>query len=1044
MPQLKEILKLNPDILLSKKKTRGLISDVFQGDPAKINLMMFAYDIGVITSLRASCPMTAFEKSRLSMALVQQYSITDDKASWAMDTWAASITKDIVAALSKAELEEQKKEKEKAKEVIEVEVKKKEKIAIERSADELQTRDDLDAYYINPTFEERKDRVFIPCGVGNTDNGFFINGIKKQMMCNHPDANVYALIYNYLIRNSKITDADMPFYLKNLDTTYEIDYRSVFRFSMILLQLIKNNYTKTSVLEIALPTGESKESLKYAVKLINNYAQLFCRLIRIPKVELQITLSAKGTRISLNGSSGVYASDNKEFVSNAREMWYGRKINYHLTNDNLADVEYLLSEISQFIGFKEGQYAALCSMLDSKKHAVCIMPTGSGKSLVYYMASLLQPLPLFVVAPTEILISDQIRNLKKFHHFDNVAHLQLTDENSFSNYDVHNSLNYITPMTFQNRHLLVKFRYINNGTTLVGMHEERIAGGPLLAYVVLDEIHCLSNWGHDFRPEYLMLSRYLNKFLDQITFWGFTATADYTVVEDVQRQLAIPPENFFSPIPFEKDNISYNFKCVKTDEEMYEELSAITQQLIEENQRTIIFTKNDEISEKVADIVGYEADIFSSDNPSAYHHFVDGKCKILIASEELGVGINFPNITSIIHFGLPLSKCEYVQEVGRAGRANEKVTSYVIYLDKSTVPQALLERSTAINDLPEQLDGIQNDYSECYEKLTNHCPTMEKLYEQLLEVYNKYESTDKFSYVTPFKPDEIELAKQRLYMLFTVGYVNDWYSYSKNKDGNGIDIFIDLYSSDADEYRKNPAKMTRRMKERLSNYFEFLGNDREGIAKTNRAKTREEIIKVYVEWYYAKYLYHHHEQFLDLFEFIDRNVKARDIAITSEIKDYFILPFTKLKSDEVYYADLTLKEVADKAIGGVNKATLANIERINSNRYSTKLDFLLFCVHLKSNQVLEESRLERITGRLSENEKKIVSDSLEELYSFCDINTRLMIINYISGSRNCLNIELNAFLDEAYKHGNKDVIYYGIFAKRINKYFDTSRRTKNV
>lgn len=1040
MIEFKSFLKLNPDILLSKKTTRGFISDAFKGDLTKINLMMFAYEIGVVTSLRTSYPMTDFEKTRLSMILVKQYSIAEDKASWAVDTWASNITKDIVSALSKAELE--KKNKEKNIEVIEVNKKEKKESMI--STQELQTRDDLDSYYINPTFEERQDRIFIPCGIGNTDNGFFIYGIKKERICSHKNANVYALIYNYLIRNSKITDDDIPRFLKNIDTTYELNYRNVFRLCMIILRLIKNNYTKNSVLELDLSDIESKENLKYAIKLINNYAELFCRLIRISKVELKVTLSTKGTKIFQGGSSGVYIVDNKEFVSNAREMWYGRKINYHLTKDNIADVEYLLSEISPFINFKEGQYDALCSMLGSKKHSVCIMPTGSGKSLVYYFASLLQPLPLFVVAPTEILISDQIRNLKKFHHFDNVAHLQLTEENSFVNYDVHNNLNYITPMTFQNRHLLVKLRYINNGTTLANMREERIATGPLLAYIVLDEIHCLSNWGHDFRPEYLMLSRYLNKYLDQINFWGFTATADYTVVEDVQRQLNIPSENFFSPIPFEKGNISYNFKCVKTDEQMYRELSTITQKLINENQRTIIFTKNDEVTEKVANIVGYEADIFSLDNPSAYHYFVDGKCKILIANEDLGVGINFPNITNIIHFGLPLSKCEYVQEIGRAGRANEKVTSHVIYLDKSTVPKTFLGRSTAINELSKQLSDIKNDYSECFEKLTNHCPTMQALYKSLIDVYNKYESTDRSAYVTPFKHDEIEMAKQQLYMLFTVGYVNDWYAYGKNKDGNCIDIFIDLYSTDAEQYRKNPDKMTIRMKERLSNYFEFLGNDREGIFKTNRAKTREEIIKVYVEWYYAKYLYHHHEQFLDLFEFIDRNVDSRDVAITSDIKDYFILPFTKLKSDELYYTELTLKEVADKAIGGVNKATLANIERINSNRYNTKLDFLLFCIHLKCNQVLEKSRLDRIVGKLSENEKDIVRDFFEELYGSCDTNTRLIIINYISDSRNCLNIDLKNFLDKVYKHNDKDIIYYGILSKRMNKYFDTKRRIKNV
>lgn len=1033
--ELKKLLARNPSVILTRSRAKGLFNDIFQNDAAKVNVLLTAYDIGVVSEMRKAFPMDALAKSRLVKILVQQHSIVDDRAIWAIDTWASCFSNDVLAELARVE---QERLDEAAQVVVPVEEPKKAVSTASQGA--LQIREDYDDYYTNPTIKETSDRIYVPCGIGNTDKGFFIYGIKKETLCTHKDANVYALIYNYLVRNSVITDDDVPHYISSINSTYELDYRSIYRLSIVLLQMVKNNYMSDAGMELAY--HGDKNNLKYAVGMINHYAALFCRLMNIVPVKMQVTLGARGHKLDLDGASGICVRNNMEIVSNAREIWYGRKINYRLSKENQRDVEYLLSEISPFDSFKEGQYEVLCRMLGSKKHMVCIMPTGSGKSLIFYMASILQPLPMFIVAPTEILIEDQIRNLKKFHHIDNVAHLRLTDENSFSEYDIHNSLNYLTPMTLQNRHLLVKFRYINSGTNLVKMHEEKAAPGPLVSYIVLDEIHCLSNWGHDFRPEYLMLSKYLNKYLDQINLLGFTATANYTVVEDVQQQLSIPQENFLSPVSFEKYNISYDFRCVKTPDEMYAVTGEIAQRCIDSNERTIIFTKNDDISRKVADAVGYEADIFSADNPEAYHHFVDGRCKVLIASEELGIGVNFPNISNIIHFGLPLSKNEYVQEIGRAGRANERVRSFVVYLENcaSNIPENLLKRNTGIDGIPGLLSGIVNDYADIYRKLTNNCPTKDELFDKLIALYNEFVANAQVTRVISYGFDVIEDVKQQLFMLYTVGYINDWYSYCKSKDGTGIDILIDICSTDAQSYKTDPKKMLRRMKNRLRDYFDFLGNNREGIAKTDRATSPEEVIRVYVDWYYIKYLYHHNEQFLDLYEFIKTNSDNDSERITTGIKDYFSLPFIKLKSDEALYGEMSIAELTNKAIQGISKATLANIERINSNRYSYRLDYLLFCGHLRMNGQFEESRLDRILSSAPQSDVKTLTGSFGKLYSVCDISGKLSILNYLEVNAKNVGIVYDDFLKAAYSSGTKDLIFYGIMAKKINPIYASSRR----
>lgn len=1054
---LKDFFDRNPSLLLSEKKTRSLLSDVYMNDHLSVNLLMNAFSIGIISEMRESFPADQFTTTRWAKKLVNDYGVSPERARWAIDTWISVVDKKLLAQLDVAEealkIDQEvlrKKKEEEARIIAEEERARREAEELAREEARrstpdirLKTREDYSDYYINPALEESQEYIYVPCGFGQGDNGFLIYGIKKECLCTHKDANVYALVYNYLIRSSTIREDDIPSFIQNLDTVYELDYQTIHRLAIVILQLIRHNRVNGT---LTLNYQEDEENLKYAVSLIDNYAALFCRLIGIPAVKLHLKNDKSGILVSLHGNKGVYVKDNTDIISNARELWYGRKINYHLTKENLPDLEYILHEISNFDGFKEGQFSALCDMLSCKKHSVCIMPTGSGKSLIFYLASLLQPLPMFIVSPTDILIQDQIRNLREFHRMDNVAHLQLTSENSFCDWDICNSLNYLTPMTFQNRHLLVKFRYLNAGTKLIDMREERIAQGALVSYIVLDEIHCLSNWGHDFRPEYLMLSKYLNKFFDHITFWGFTATANYTVVEDVQKQLNIPQDNFFSPIAFEHFNVSYDFRILHTEEEMLKEVAAITGPMISRNERTIVFTKDDSISEKVADAIGWEADVFLKGNPAAYYHFAEGKSKILVASDELGIGINLPNIRNVIHFGLPLSKNEYVQEIGRAGRANEKVKSYILYLDTTpdNVPDGLLKRNTPIHSLPSLLEGYDNDYTYIYQKLSNGAISDEELYEQLINVYQGFVSSERVMSVNSYPYDVLEHSKQQLYMLYLTGFINDWYSYSQSKDKSGVDILVDICSTNADSYKSDPNKMLNRMKERMHSYFEYMGNSREAIAKVERAKSPKEIIRAYVKWYYERYLYHHNEQFLDFFEFITANSKCDHDKITEEIKDYFVLPFAKLKSDEALYNELSIKEIIAKTSAGVSKNTLVNLERINSNRYSYKLDVALFCGQLRMNDLFDESRLDRILSKLPDTETGQIGNALVSLYPSCNTEAKIAILNYMERAAASVKTSFNAFLEKVFSDGTRDEIYYGIMANTLNKHFVKLRRTSHV
>lgn len=1014
-----ETLKETPKLLKDKRRLKRILNDNSLTEDKVVHLLK-AYDLDIVKLLSTASQPT-MKASMLNK--LENAGMSMMEANWAYSFWENTLSQLGLLASAPGHTPDS------------------DDLAVEQASvtdgfvsqqsmyiSDFEDTDD-EGYYVNPSPPKGKSGIYIPCGIGNTDRGFFIHGIQRVALCQSAHADVYALVYQYMTRNTVIRDEDIPAVLSANSSVYQLDYKSVFRLAIVLLQMVRHNCTRGNSITISFP---DQSVLDKAVKVIDTYAVRFCRLMKAPPARLKVTNTPKGIKVSLTEilPNGIYIENNTTMRSPAREIWYGRKINYRLTQDDRPDMEQILSEISPYTKFREGQFEALCDMLSTNQHSVCIMPTGSGKSLIYYMASLLQPLPILVVAPTDILIQDQIRNLRTLHRIDNVAHLKLTSDCSFEQFELTAALNYITPMSLQSRHLIAQFVYINNGTKIAGVREEAIAAGSLIAYVILDEIHCISNWGHDFRPEYLMLSQRLNKKLDRVTCWGFTATANYTVVEDVQQQLGIPQENFFSPIAFEKYNVSYKYYCEETTDDMYTRLFSVAQDIIDRQERTIVFTKSDEISRRVADVIGPEADIFSQDNPYAYHHFVDEKCLILVANEDLGVGINFPNIRNVIHFGLPLSKSEYVQEVGRAGRANERVHSYVIFLSRTAenVPDELLRRDTEIDRVPALLHGMDNDYADAYRKLTNDCPAKAILYQELLDLYATLNYHDRSLLIRSYPVADVKI-RQRLYMLYAVGYVNDWYTYEHGEKPTDIDIMIDICSTDTITYLTDHRKMFLRMQKKLCDYFDFLGGNRDVIARAHRASSPEQLIDIYVDWYYRKYLYHHNEQFIDLYEFIVSNMTENSDRITDEIKDHFVLPFIKLKTDEAYYLSLTPKEITEKAISGIGSDTLANLERINGNRYSYLLDYMLFCGHYRMNGIFESDRLNRILR--DTEEKEWVYHLLPLLYGAGTLEAKLDMLRYVSEHMG----NWDGFLTEAYTYCETDLIYLGLLAQRTNKWF---------
>ena len=362
---LRTILEGNATHLLSSERVRGLLNDVYLNNKPKVNMMMMVYQANIIAAIRKKPQFDQLSRASFASQVATQYSTIESSAIWAVDEWANALSPAALRALDLAESAQRKAEAENAAAAAAQRASEEEaaRLAEEeaRLAEEekkrqemlaLQNRHENESFYINPSLEEKESRIYIPCGVGNTDNGFFVYGIQKVYLCRNANANVYALVYNYLIRSSRIQEDDYPTYIKNLDTPYELDYKNIFRLTIILLLMIQHNLIQGPSALVHIDNPQEAKLLPYAVGLINHYAALFSRLIGIPSPKLQVRLDKTGLDISLSERCGIYVENNTSVISNARELWYGQKINYHLNKAHRADVEYILKEISPFDGFK--------------------------------------------------------------------------------------------------------------------------------------------------------------------------------------------------------------------------------------------------------------------------------------------------------------------------------------------------------------------------------------------------------------------------------------------------------------------------------------------------------------------------------------------------------------------------------------------------------------------------------------------------------------------------------------------------------------------
>ena len=311
------------------------------------------------------------------------------------------------------------------------------------------------------------------------------------------------------------------------------------------------------------------------------------------------------------------------------------------------------------------------------KDTLGLMPTGGGKSITFQVPALAQEGLCLVITPLIALMKDQVRNLRERGIKATAVYSGMTREEIlialenciFGNY----KFLYISPERLGTEIFQIKLR---------SMH---------VSLITVDESHCISQWGYDFRPAYLKIAD-IRQLLPGVPVIALTATATPEVVKDIQERLQFRRENVFR-MSFERKNLAY---IVRHTEDKEGEMLHILQRV---NGSSIIYTRNRKKTKEIAQLLNrnhitatfYHAGLSDETKDLRQKSWLKGEYRVMVATNAFGMGIDKPDVRLVIHADVPDSPEAYFQEAGRAGRDGMKAYAVLLFCprDKITLKQRI-------------------------------------------------------------------------------------------------------------------------------------------------------------------------------------------------------------------------------------------------------------------------------------------------------------------------------------------------------------------